>query len=240
MHIQTRHHVEADTLVVDLGRLCPVLSSAPRGGGLSRSRYILNHRVRANPVSRSGATPAIIYEDPARYLGRVASDLGLERRCVGLMTAVPLEHLVCAREENGNLWVEGFCTVGLSNAVRAGEPPLKGSEASSPGTINIVLVTNARLPASAMVGALQVATESKTASVLAADIVSWTGTRGATGTGTDATVIASGHGPFCSYSGTHTMIGAMIGRVVGQAIAEGIASWRQWRTRRDLESCSAT
>jgi adenosylcobinamide hydrolase len=230
MLMRTRYHLDADTLVIDLGRSCPVLSSAPRGGGLVRSRYILNHQVPANPFSLNARSPETRYEPPARYLGRVARARGLEGRCVAMMTAVPLKHLIHAREENGTLWVEAFCTVGLSNAVCAGEPVTQNNQMIlCPGTINIVVVTNARLPASGMVGALQVATEGKTAMLLAADIASWTGKHGATGTGTDATVIASGYGPVCRYSGTHTVIGGMIGRVVGGAVAEGIAAWRQWK-----------
>jgi len=55
-----------------------------------------------------------------------------------------------------------------------------------PGTINLILVTNARLSVSAMVGMVQVATEAKTAALFDADVKSWTGRSGATGTGTDA------------------------------------------------------
>jgi adenosylcobinamide hydrolase len=231
MEMRTRYRVEVNTLIVDLGRPCAVISSAPRGGGLGRSRYILNHQVAANPFSQSTQVPALVYEDPARYLGRIARDLGVERQCVGLMTAVSLKHLVRIREEHEGLWVEGFFTVGLTNAVRAGESVVADNRASSPGTINMVLVTNARFPPSAMVGAVQVATESKTAAVLTADIVSWRGLPGATGTGTDAIVIASGHGRFCSYSGTHTSIGAMIARVVADGIQEGVALWKKWKSR---------
>jgi adenosylcobinamide hydrolase len=228
MQMHSRYHVEADTLVVDLGRVCPILSSAPRGGGFLKAQYILNHQVPSNRFSHGAAPDKVLYAEPSRYLGEVAKGLGLRGDCVGLMTAVPLKHMICAREETGMLWVECFCTVGLSNAVRAGEFAV--SERPWPaGTINIILVTNARLPSSAMAGALQVLTESKTAMVLAAGIESWTGAAGATGTGTDAAAIASGCGPHCRYSGTHTPIGGMIGRVVGEAVRNGIVTWRQWR-----------
>ena len=38
------------------------------------------------------------------------------------MTAVLMEDVVTVREAHGRIWVEGFVTVGTSNAVRAGEP----------------------------------------------------------------------------------------------------------------------
>lgn len=232
--MQTRYFLDPSrTLVIDLGTSRRVVSSAPRGGGLLRTRYILNHQVRANPVAKSGYETRK-WEDPTRYLARVASALGADRRCVALMTAVSLKHLVALREEAHDLWVEGFFTVGVSNAVRAGEPATSpGSCAArhAAGTINIILVTNARLSASAMVGAVQVATESKTAVLLSQRIRSWTGRSGATGTGTDAVVVACGHGPVLRYSGTHTKIGEMIGRLVARGVTTGLLRCERWHRR---------
>jgi adenosylcobinamide amidohydrolase len=218
---QTRFRVTGRTLVIDLGRSQQVLSSAPRRGGLVRARYILNHQVPANPVAAPIPLEQCRWGDPARYLGRIAVEVGADRRCVALMTAVPLKNLVTLREEADGLWVEGFWTVGVSNAVRVGELS-NLRQTPAPGTINIILVTNARLATSAMVGAVQVATEAKTAAMLAANVRTCTGRPGATGTGTDATVIACGDGPFLRYSGTHTRIGAMIGRLVGQGVRDGL------------------
>ena len=111
------------------------------------------------------------------------------------MTAVSIADVVTVREAHGQIWVEGFVTVGTSNAVRAGEPVMlsqRNQRGTHPGTINLILVTNARLSASAMVGMVQVATEAKTAVLLHAKVKSWTGRSGATGTGTDAVVVVSG------------------------------------------------
>lgn len=216
----TRYRVAQETLVIDLGSPRPVLSSAPRGGGFAKSRFILNHQVQSNPV----AAPVSPCKrcNPARYLGRVAAELGADQRCVVLMTAVPIKQLVVLREECEGVWVEGFFTVGVTNAVRAGETRHPTSVKPQPGTINIILVTNARLATPAMVCAVQVATESKTATLLAAKVLSSTGSV-ATGTGTDAVVVASGDGPYLRYSGTHTRLGAMIGRLVGAGVSEGLA-----------------
>lgn len=231
---RTRFRLADDTLVIDLGAVRPVLSSAPRGGGLSRARFILNHQVPANPIGLAPRRSACAWKAPARYLGRVAAAAGAEGPTVGLMTAVPLAKLVTVRREAGPLWVEGLFTVGVTNAVRAGEPPVSSPRvrAAGPGTINMVLITNARLAASAMVCAVQVATEAKTAALLAAEVRSWTGRPGATGTGTDAVVIVSGDGPFLRYSGTHTALGALIGRVVTAGVASGLARWRAARAAR--------
>jgi adenosylcobinamide amidohydrolase len=132
--------------------------------------------------------------------------------------------MIC-REQEANLWVEGFFTVGVTNAVRAGEPTGLAERQVVPqgaGTINIILITNAALIVSAMITAVQVATESKTAALLEAGVPSWTGRPGATGTGTDAVVVVGGDGPSIRYSGTHTMIGELIGRLVGRAVQKGV------------------
>jgi adenosylcobinamide amidohydrolase len=177
--------------------------------------------------------------DPARTLSKLAISLGIRDKFVGLMTAVSLADLVTVREAYDQIWVEGFVTVGTSNAVRAGEPVAAGhltNSSAHAGTINLILVTNVRLSASAMVGMVQVATEAKTAVLLRAKVKSWTGRPGATGTGTDAVVVVSGNGPPLRYSGTHTILGELVGRVIGRAVTEGLARYVRWHARRILGS----
>lgn len=236
--MQTAFRVRRKTLIVDLGGLRSVLSSAPRAGGITKAKYVLNHQVAAKPIGRDalGLGVGARCADPARTLGKLATSLGIRERFVGLMTAVSLADLVTVRESSGQIWVEGFVTVGTSNAVRAGEPPVMPGQninsSTQPGTINLILVTNARLSAAAMVGIVQVATEAKTAVLLRAKVKSWTGRSGATGTGTDAVVVVSGNGPPLRYSGTHTTLGELVGRVIGMAVTEGLARYVRWHARR--------
>jgi adenosylcobinamide hydrolase len=239
--MQTAFRVRRKTLIVDLGGLRSVLSSAPRAGGITRARYVLNHQVGARPIGRDahGFGAGARCADPNRTLGKLATSLGIRDKFVGLMTAVSLADLVTVRESSGQIWVEGFVTVGTSNAVRAGEPvpPRPRTDSSAhPGTINLILVTNARLSASAMVGMVQVATEAKTAVLLHAQVKSWTGRPGATGTGTDAVVVVSGNGPPLRYSGTHTILGELVGRVIETAVTEGLARYVRGHARRTPRS----
>ena len=232
--MQTRYRVTEQTLVIDLGGKRRVLSSAPQGGGFTSASYILNHQVESNPIAH---TRHRAHGDPARALRRLAVRLGVKQGTVGLMTAVPMKQLVTARVSSGAVWVECFATVGVTNAVKAGESPesdVRRSQAAGPGTINLIVVTNACLSSAAMVGAVQVVTESKTGVLRDHAVPSWTGQPGATGTGTDAVVIACrlrGKGPWHAYSGTHTMIGALIGQAVTRCVTRGLAKAKQWQER---------
>jgi adenosylcobinamide hydrolase len=233
--MRTHYRVTGDTLVIDLRRPGRVLSSAPRGGGLRSTRYILNHQVT---VPIGSEHPEIAVENPrdnpSRYLRQVANALGVDSNCVSLMTAVPMNQLVIGHEEYEGIWVECFATVGITNAVRAGEWPaveFDPGRLTPVGTINLILVTNAALSSAAMVGAVQVATESKTGILRDHAVSSWTGMPGATGTGTDVVVVASRFREkdvHLSYSGTHTVIGAMIGRVVADCVTQGLARAERW------------
>lgn len=222
----THFRLDGLTLVIDLEKRLKVLASAPFRGGLVRARYLLNHQVPANPVKRAALRRDCRGCYPAGYLKQLAADLGTKGDAVALMTAVPLKQYVALRAVSEDLWVEAWITVGVTNAVRAGDPATAGLGAGAkPGTINIILVTNARLPASAMVGAVQVITESKTAALLEARVPTSSGRSGATGTGTDAVVIACGagrKGPQLRYSGTHTKLGELIGSLVTHGVREGL------------------
>lgn len=234
-HVRTRHQVIGRTLVIHLGDRRRVLSSAPQGGGFRYASHIINHQVGVNP-NMNGRFP-----DPARYLRKLVSQLGIGYHTVGLMTAVPMTQLVTSRVTAGILWVECFATVGVTNAVRAGEWPLdlaprKATHSTRVGTINLILITNGSLSTSAMVGAVQVATEAKTGVLRDHTILNWKGRDLATGTGTDAVVIACrlrGEGPLHTYSGTHTIMGALVGRAVSNGVSFGLAKARKWlRIRR--------
>ena len=197
-----------------------------------RARSIVNHQVPANPLTLGRVVRK--WSDPARYLGQLAMRLKAASPVVGLMTAVPMRQLVIDREQSGLILIECFCTVGVTNAVQAGEVAThKGTtrRCDQSGTINIILVTNATLTTPAMVTAVQVATESKTATLIKNKVRSTSGRSClATGTGTDAVVIASSlEGPCrVQYSGTHTEVGSMIGRLVARCVQKGLTRSKRW------------
>lgn len=234
--VHTSYRVTGQTLIINLGGRRRVLSSAPQGGGLTLASYVLNHQVEANPSVTGNQSRT--FTDPAHFLQKVASRLGIRTRTVGLMTAVPMTQLVMARAVSDGLWVECFATVGVTNAVRAGEWPPQHSHRDrpgKPGTINLILITNVSLSSAAMVGVVQVATEAKTGVLRDHVVPSCQSSLAATGIGTDAVVIAcqlQGQGPSHIYSGTHTEIGALVGRAVTNCMTRGLTKAKAWR-----ESC---
>lgn len=230
------YRIDQGTLIIHLKHMYRIISSAPRGGGIVRARSILNHQVPANPSALEGPV-ARTWDHPARYLGRLAVRMRVRTPFVGLMTAVPMKQVVVDHEQWGPIWVQCFCTVGVTNAVRAGERfmPQRNDGRHEGGTINIILVTNATLARTAMVGAVQVATESKTGTLIHKGIRSIARRSSlATGTGTDAVVIASSlEGVHrLAYSGTHTEIGTMIGQLVSRCVDEGLTRSTRWSRSR--------
>ncbi len=227
--ICTSYEVIGPTLVIRLGGRKRVLSSAPLGGGVGLASNILNHQVDANGSIKAH------YPTPVRSLRKLASQLRLGGKTIGFMTAVSMTQLVTTRVAAEELWVECFGTVGVTNAVRAGEWPLRWAHSkkfNKPGTINLIVITNASLSSAAMVGAVQVVTEAKTGVLRDHAVRSKEDQSLATGTGTDAVVIACalrGQGPFRQYSGTHTIIGALIGKAVARCVSRGLVKAEQWQ-----------
>ncbi|HRI39090.1 MAG TPA: adenosylcobinamide amidohydrolase, partial [Nitrospira sp.] len=225
--------VIGQTLVIDLKGRKRVLSSAPQGGGLTVASYILNHQVEATPLA--AGKQSMPFQEPGRCLRALAARMGIHASTVGLMTAVPMTQVVTSRAASDGLWMECFATVGVTNAIRAGEWPPRapaGKRSTKPGTINLMLITNGSLSQSAMVGAVQVATEAKSGALRDHHVLSCQSGAAATGTGTDAVVIACslrGQGPIHIYSGTHTVIGALIGRVVSDCVTKGLAKAKAWQ-----------
>src|SRR5207237_9110467 len=115
-------------------------------------------------------------------------------------------------------WAVG--TVGLSNALRVGDP---AGEASG-GTINLLVCVSAPLTTEAALEGLCLAGEGKTLAVLESGTRSTASEARATGTGTDYIALAwPTVGTPLPYSGKHTAAGAAIGRAAFLAVTRGIA-----------------
>lgn len=205
------------------------ISSAVYGGGTGRLKRAVNQYVTRD------------YEcsNPVRDMENKLQEWGYPLEgCAGLMTAVPLEHAAVAEEDTGSAGIMCCVTAAAGNAARAGSQ--RGVLAAyRPGTINIMLGIDGWLSPSAMVNALMTATEAKAAALADLGITDSENGLIATGTTTDAIVLAvSGSRRYAAehvYAGTATDLGGAIGRLVHSAVTESLRSVKAAEAARRAE-----
>lgn len=185
------------------------VSSAVLGGGLGLARAVLALRVPADYASRT----------PAADLSAAAEELGLSAPVIGLLTAARVDRPGVAVRRARGLAVAAVVTAGLGNACTAGA----GAPAVwRPGTINAVVVLDARLDPGALVNAVITVTEAKAALLARRGVRGPTG-EPATGTTTDAVVVAAtGRGPTIPFAGPGTLAGWLAARAVHAALAAAL------------------
>jgi adenosylcobinamide amidohydrolase len=205
-------------LVVTFAAPVRACSWAIVGGGLVDTRHVAWLEVRDGDLR-----PPI----DARELlvARLAAD-GMSD-AVGLMTSRCVASYSDVSITSGDARARCIATVGLGNALRAGDP---AGVAGRIGTINVMVHASAPLSDEALLEASAIATEAKAAAVLEAGVLSRRSGRAATGTGTDCTVVTavgadSDRRARARYAGKHTSIGAAIGAAVEGAVGEGVARW---------------
>jgi adenosylcobinamide amidohydrolase len=202
-------------LVVPLGAVHAVLSSAIVNGGRRAAREIAWMEVRDDEL-RPPVDPVRLTRDRLAAAGCPGA--------VGLLTSRTLACHVVTERSAGGVRARCVATVGLGNALRAGDPP---GAAPRAGTINLLCQVSAPLTDEGLVEALAVAVEARTLAVLEAGMTSVRSGLAATGTGTDCAVVAApevGAAP-AAYAGKHTALGHVIGAAVHDAVARGVADW---------------
>jgi len=159
--------------------------------------------------------------------------LGLEpEETAILFTGARMDCLAVSRQSFRELEVTALVTAGVvSNALRMSadhggfyEPGTRKKH-EKPGTINMLLLSNARLTRRAMARAVITATEAKTAALQDLDIrSSATPARNqATGTGTDNIIVVEGRGDHTiDNCGGHSKLGELIAKAVYEGVREAI------------------
>ncbi|RAV21675.1 adenosylcobinamide amidohydrolase [Paenibacillus contaminans] len=204
------------------------LNSSIWGGGFGERTQIINRQV---PKTYSSDDPS---SEMQAFLQGIQVDAS---RTAGLLTSANVCDLGCAtmRMSGRNeqpLQVSAWVTAGLSNKARAGlERP---EEELYPGTINIIVVIDAIMTEAAMVNAVITATEAKAAALLDLDIRLQDSNLPATGTTTDAIVIAATQrGETYMYAGTATKLGSMIGKTVYDAAVKSTERYLAYMAARN-------
>lgn len=203
----------ARLLVVPLGQAHEVLSWAIVNGGRRRAEAVVWREVVPGELG-----PEV---DAQRFLGRELAGAGLPD-AVGLLTGRDVrtfDEVALARD---GLRARCVATVGLGNALAAGDPP---GPPPAAGTINVLCQVSRPLSEEALVEACALAAEARTAAMVDARLPSPLSGRTATGTGTDCIVVAAPItlGARVAYAGKHTAIGSLLGGAVREAVGRGIA-----------------
>lgn len=146
---------------------------------------------------------------------------------VSMMTSRNVSRYEVKTAVSGSVTASCLATIGLSNAARIGADP---DHHAGAGTINLLAHVDRRLSVAAMLEALTIATQARTAAVMELELDRGGGI--VTGTGTDCITIAAPLGaPEENFAGLHTSIGAAIGRSVYDAVAAGGTAWMEERRR---------
>jgi adenosylcobinamide amidohydrolase len=208
-------------LSVELGGAHDVLSWATVNGGLRVAERVVWRHVEDGELARG--------VDPAALLEGALALAGLDG-AVGVLTARALDRYEAAALTDGDASVRVVATVGLGNALACGDPPI-GLRAV--GTINVLCQVSRPLVEEALVEAIALTAEARTAALYERAVKSRVSERLATGTGTDCIVVAAPrrepragerHGAE-RYVGKHTPLGALIGRGVHEAVGRGVDRW---------------
>lgn len=190
------------------------LSSAIYGGGLGKIDRIANIYVdRLYNCSH-----------PEQDIKQMFHEWGYSlKSTAGLLTAVRLEYAAVLEETDKDASVFCCTTAGVSNGARAGSARTT-YPVYQPGTINIMLVIDARMTQAAMVNAIITAVEAKTAALSDLGIRDAENGLIATGTTTDSIVLgvsqSNAYPADHRYCGTATDLGAAIGRTVYGTVLE--------------------
>lgn len=210
---QTERHVH-----LAFGTAFNALSCAVLNGGFQEIRHIVNLKVPKE---------ACTDEKPALTLSRYCLQHGWQGTTAGMMTAASMKSLRIRHRKIEGVDVMVLVTTGLSNTRRAGDPaewPTLRPVCLEHDTINIILISTAQFTPSAMVEAIMIATEAKVAALQDADIKSPVSHAIATGTGTDAIIMASpkNGNPRIEFCGKHVLMGETIGQLVIEAVTDSI------------------
>ena len=204
-----------------------VLSTSPYNGGFRDNlKYVFNHDCK-EAGNKHTPLKAPTY---AGHMEIIAAELGLDPAYAGgLSTAADMENVSIREETYEDLTVTAVVTGGIDeNGGRVGDPAnwheSDGGPFLVPGTINILLFIDARLPAGTMARALVTCTEAKTAALQELLAPSLYSSGIATGSGTDGTIIVSNsQSPaYLTYAGKHSKLGELIGRTVMSAVKEAL------------------
>jgi adenosylcobinamide amidohydrolase len=203
-------------LIARLATPLRLLSWAPRHPGFVTTDSVIWREVRDADLTEDF--------DALAWLAKSLKARG-EAEAVGLITSRDLSRFRLETCCSGLISASCLATVGLTNAERVGTR-LANAHAS-PGTINLLAVTDAPLSETTLIELSSIATQARTAAVMDHGPTLFTGR--ATGTGTDCIVVGAPPGDE-TFAGLHTEVGEAVGAAVYAAVSKGVIDWMAEQT----------
>lgn len=179
-------------------------------GGIGYVKYILFHHVELEE-----------FFDPWEELGKALKLHGLgSEDTIVFMTTIDLDNIVVLEDSFNGVDLAVIASVGLSNPTTIGCSEYSG-ETYTPSTINIAVLTNAKLRDNVLVELIKTVVEAKVKAVIDLDLRACG--QQAVGTSTDALLVASTMDRDYDelFGGQVTKMGSRISRLVYSAVIEG-------------------
>ena len=200
--------------------LSTVSSAFHNGGGLKKTNVILNVEVPKSYGDRN------LHDDPEAFIMNASKEFGVSGSFVGVVTAAVVENYSLVSKRSGEFSVSVIATAADNEgntcnfSESAGEPIEVQEDA---GTINIIVVVDGNPTESCLVGLIITATEAKVAALKELDIRSRFSGNEATGTVTDAIVVAeTNRGAAIVYGGPASPLGQLVGYCTRKAVKEAV------------------
>jgi len=200
-------------LLVDLGAPHRVAGWPIVGPAWGTARHIAWLQVRDADLP-PGRDPVDFFHQQAAFAGIPAE--------IGLMTAAEIAGFRCCASSHDDLVVEALATAGLSNGESV-QPGAAGSATGwRAGTVNSLLWVNVTLSEAAMLEAIAIVAQARTAAIMDLGLSLADGRR-LTGTGTDCILVASKlDASTQSHCGLHTALGRLVGETSYRAFQAAI------------------
>lgn len=216
------------SIVVQFKDARKVLSTSHINGGYREDlTAVYNHDIKDETGSSCSMSTAEYFDE----IKTITKNLGLDvEKTAAISTAASMENVSIKTESFRDLTVTAIVTGGIEvNGGRVGDPTenyeISGEiQRLKPGTINIILVIDADLPAETMVRALVTCTEAKTAAIQELMDGSKYSRGLATGSGTDSSIVVSNSKSKLRvyFAGKHSKLGELIGLAVKDAVKEAL------------------
>ena len=210
-----------------------VSSAFHNGGGIKDTSVILNVEVP------KGYGDTSLHMNPDELILDSSKKFGVTGDFVSMVTAARVKNFALASKREGDLGVSVIATAAddegntCDHAESAGEP-IDGQVVET-GTINIIVIIDGNPTDSCLVSSIITSTEAKSAAMLELDIRSRYSGTAATGTITDAIVVAETcKGPSVWFGGPASKLGQLVASCTRQAVLEAIMKGRECSPKRSL------